>query len=160
MDRSILSLTVSNEFGVLTRVTNLFGQRGFNIDTLAVGETENPKFSKITIATHGDEAIIDQIKLQLSKLEDVKAVIEIPEEELFVREVVLIKVKPSKEQEKAFVRTLEDFGGRCQLILEGCYVVEITDTPASTNYFIDILQEYNVIEISRTGGVALQLKFD
>ena len=70
---------MENHFGVLTRVTNLFGQRGFNIDTLSVGETENPKFSRITITTRGDEGIINQIKLQLAKLEDVKKVEEIPE---------------------------------------------------------------------------------
>ena len=68
MERNVLSLLVANHFGVLTRVTNLFGQRGFNIDSLAVGETENPRFSRITITTHGDERVINQIKLQLAKL--------------------------------------------------------------------------------------------
>ena len=82
MERNVLSLLVANHFGVLTRVTNLFGQRGFNIDSLAVGETENPRFSRITITTHGDDRVINQIKLQLAKLEDVKAVVEIPEEQL------------------------------------------------------------------------------
>lgn len=67
MERKVLSLLVANQFGVLTRVSNLFGQRGFNIDSLAVGETENPRFSRITITTHGNEAIINQIKLQLAQ---------------------------------------------------------------------------------------------
>ena len=94
MERKVLSLLVANQFGVLTRVSNLFGQRGFNIDSLAVGETENPRFSRITITTHGNEAIINQIKLQLAKLEDVKNVMEIPQEQLFIREVVLVKCEP------------------------------------------------------------------
>ena len=100
MERNVLSLLVANHFGVLTRVTNLFGQRGFNIDSLAVGETENPRFSRITITTHGDERVINQIKLQLAKLEDVKAVVEIPEEQLFIREVVLIKAERRRRRWK------------------------------------------------------------
>ena len=92
MNRAVLSILVSNHFGVLTRVTNLFSQRGFNIDSLAVGETENENYSRITITTSGDAASVNQIKLQLDKLEDVKIVQEIPDEQLFIREVMLVKV--------------------------------------------------------------------
>lgn len=157
MERKVLSLLVANQFGVLTRVSNLFGQRGFNIDSLAVGETENPRFSRITITTHGNEAIINQIKLQLAKLEDVKNVLEIPQDQLFIREVVLIKCEPKESQIAAFLHAVEDFGGRCQIIEESHYIVELTDTTDSINYFIEELREYHITEISRTGGVALQL---
>lgn len=157
MERKVLSLLVANQFGVLTRVSNLFGQRGFNIDTLAVGETENPRFSRITITTHGNEAIINQIKLQLAKLEDVKNVLEIPQDQLFIREVVLIKCEPKESQIAAFLHAVEDFGGRCQIIEGSHYIVELTDTTDSINYFIEELREYHITEISRTGGVALQL---
>ena len=147
MERKVLSLLVSN----------LFGQRGFNIDSLAVGETENPRFSRITITTHGNEAIINQIKLQLAKLEDVKNVLEIPQDQLFIREVVLIKCEPKESQIAAFLHAVEDFGGRCQIIEGSHYIVELTDTTDSINYFIEELREYHITEISRTGGVALQL---
>ena len=157
MERKVLSLRVANQFGVLTRVSNLFGQRGFNIDSLAVGETENPRFSRITITTHGNEAIINQIKLQLAKLEDVKNVLEIPQDQLFIREVVLIKCEPKESQIAAFLHAVEDFGGRCQIIEGSHYIVELTDTTDSINYFIEELREYHITEISRTGGVALQL---
>lgn len=157
MERKVLSLLVANQFGVLTRVSNLFGQRGFNIDSLAVGETENPRFSRITITTHGNEAIINQIKLQLAKLEDVKNVLEIPQDQLFIREVVLIKCEPKESQTAAFLHAVEDFGGRCQIIEGSHYIVELTDTTDSINYFIEELREYHITEISRTGGVALQL---
>ena len=157
MERKVLSLLVTNQFGVLTRVSNLFGQRGFNIDSLAVGETENPRFSRITITTHGNEAIINQIKLQLAKLEDVKNVLEIPQDQLFIREVVLIKCEPKESQIAAFLHAVEDFGGRCQIIEGSHYIVELTDTTDSINYFIEELREYHITEISRTGGVALQL---
>ena len=157
MERKVLSLLVANQFGVLTRVSNLFGQRGFNIDSLAVGETENPRFSRITITTHGNEAIINQIKLQLAKLEDVKNVLEIPQDQLFIREVVLIKCEPKESQIAAFLHAVEDFGGRCQIIEGSHYIVELTDTTDSIKYFIEELREYHITEISRTGGVALQL---
>lgn len=157
MERKVLSLLVANQFGVLTRVSNLFGQRGFNIDSLAVGETENPRFSRITITTYGNEAIINQIKLQLAKLEDVKNVLEIPQDQLFIREVVLIKCEPKESQIAAFLHAVEDFGGRCQIIEGSHYIVELTDTTDSINYFIEELREYHITEISRTGGVALQL---
>ena len=157
MERKVLSLLVANQFGVLTRVSNLFGQRGFNIDSLAVGETENPRFSRITITTHGNEAIINQIKLQLAKLEDVKNVLEIPQDQLFIREVVLIKCEPKESQIAAFLHAVEDFGGRCQIIEGSHYIDELTDTTDSINYFIEELREYHITEISRTGGVALQL---
>ena len=104
MERRVISLLVENHFGVLTRVTNLFGQRGFNIDTLSAGETENPKFSRITITTRGDEGIINQIKLQLAKLEDVKKLKRYSEDLLFIREVVLIKVEVNKDQKDNFLK--------------------------------------------------------
>lgn len=157
MKKAVLSLLVSNHFGVLTRVTNLFSQRGFNIDALAVGETENPKFSRITVTTTGDSQIINQIKLQLAKLEDVKIVQEILDEQLFIREVILLKAEPSVHQVEAFKKAVEDFNGRCQIIEDDCYIVELTDTPASITYFIEELREFHIKEISRTGGAALQL---
>lgn len=160
MKKAVLSLLVSNQFGVLTRVTNLFSQRGFNIDTLAVGETENPKFSRITITTIGDSKIINQIQLQLAKLEDVKIVQEIPDEQLFIREVVLIKAEPKAYQLDAFQKAIADFNGRCQIIEGDCYIVELTDTPASITYFIEELREFHMKEICRTGGAALQLSCD
>lgn len=157
MNSAVISLLVSNHFGVLTRVTNLFSQRGYNIDTLAVGETENPKFSRITITTHGDSNIINQIKLQLAKLEDVKIVEEILDEKLFIREVILIKVSPKKEQLSNFEKVIKDFKGRTQIIEENCYIVEFTDTPSTIDYIVEELREYNIQEVSRTGGAALQL---
>jgi len=89
--------------------------------------------------------------------EDVKKVEEIPEDLLFIREVVLIKVEVNKDQKDNFLKAVKDFGGRCQLIEKGCCVVELTDTPASIDYFIEELQDYKIVEISRTGGVAMEL---
>lgn len=157
MNKVILSLLVANHFGVLTRITNMFGQRGFNIDSLAVGETENDDYSRVTIATHGDENIITQIRLQLDKLEDVKIVSLIPDEQQFIREVALIKLKPNKNQLEALDGVLEDFGARKQIIEEGCCIIELTATPATINVFVEELREYHIQEVCRTGGAALAL---
>jgi acetolactate synthase-1/3 small subunit len=157
VEKVVLSLLVANEFGVLTRVTNLFSQRGFNIDTVASGISENPLYQRITITTHGDAKIINQIKLQVAKLEDVKAVVEIPADQLFYREVVLIKVAPKSYQMRAFQKIVQDFGGKCVIVDDNFSVVEITDTPASIDYFVEEMQEFSVKEICRTGGAAMQL---
>ena len=157
MNNVILSLLVENHFGVLTRITNLFSQRGFNIDSLAVGETENPGYSRVTIATHGDENIINQIRLQLDKLEDVKIVSLIPDEQQFIREVALIKLAPGKEQLEALDGVLEDFGGRKQIIEDDCCIIEVTATPATINFFVEELREYHIKEVCRTGCAALAL---
>lgn len=154
---AVISLLVSNHFGVLTRVTNLFSQRGYNIDTLAVGVTENPKFSRITITTKGDANIINQIKLQLAKLEDVKVVEEIQDEKLFIREVILIKVAPDENQLSEFKKIVSDFNGRTQIVEDKCCIVEFTDTPSTIDYVLDELRDYHIQEVSRTGGAALQL---
>lgn len=157
MNEVIISLLVSNHFGVLTRITNLFGQRGFNIDSLAVGETENKEYSRVTIATHGDENIINQIRLQLDKLEDVKIVSLIPDELQFIREVALIKLKPKEHQGEALDDVLEDFGARKQIGEGDCCIVELTATPATINFFIEEIREFHIQELCRTGGAALAL---
>lgn len=158
--RVVISLLVSNHFGVLTRVTGLFSGRGFNIETVATGLTEDKLHSRITITTSGDENIINQIKLQLAKLEDVEVVQEISELQLFIREVILIKVEPREEQVKSFETIVSEFGGRIQIVQDSCCIVELTDTPASIDAFIRIMREFNIKEIARTGGCALQLSTD
>lgn len=157
MNKVVLSLLVENHFGVLTRITNLFGQRGFNIDSLAVGETENIDYSRVTIETHGDENIINQIRLQLDKLEDVKIVSLIPDEKQFIREVALIKLKPKKSQLEALENLLVDFGARKQIIEDECCIVELTATPATIDVFAGELREFHIQEVCRTGGAALAL---
>lgn len=157
MNTAVLSLLVSNHFGVLTRVTNLFSQRGFNIDTLAVGVTENPGFSRITITTRGDFHIINQIKLQLAKLEDVKIVEEIPEETLFMREVMMMKVMVKQEQCSELTKEVEAYHGVMHCVEACCYIITFTDTPAMMDTIVANFRKYGIKEVSRTGGVALQL---
>lgn len=157
MKKVVLSLLVSNHFGVLTRVTNLFSSRGYNIISLSVGETENPKFSRITIVTSDDEAIINQIKLQCAKLEDVKAIKEIKENELYMREVVLVKVRVSYMKQEDFMNFVAANEADAKLIEDQLYMVEICSSTQAIDAFIDKLEMFDIVEIARTGGCALSM---
>ena len=157
MKKVVLSLLVSNHFGVLTRVTNLFSSRGYNIISLSVGETENPKFSRITIVTSDDEAIINQIKLQCAKLEDVKAIKEIKENELYMREVVLVKVRVSYMKQEDFMNFVAANKADAKLIEDRLYMVEICSGTQAIDAFIDKLEMFDIVEIARTGGCALSM---
>lgn len=153
----VLSLLVSNHFGVLTRVTNLFSSRGYNIISLSVGETENPKFSRITIVTSGDEAIINQIKLQCAKLEDVKAIVEIPQKELYMREVVLVKVRVTYMKQEDFMKFVTSNEADANRIEDQLYMVEMCSSTQAIDAFIDKLEMFEIVEIARTGGCALSM---
>ncbi len=153
----VLSLLVLNHFGVLTRVTNLFSSRGYNIISLSVGETENPKFSRITIVTSGEEAIIRQIKLQCAKLEDVKAIQEVKDQELYMREVVLVKVKVNYMKEEDFIRFVDANQAIAKQIDQQLYMVEMCASTQSVDAFIDKLEMFEIVEIVRTGGCALAM---
>ncbi|MCI8540534.1 MAG: acetolactate synthase small subunit [Erysipelotrichaceae bacterium] len=156
----VLSLLVSNHFGVLTRVTNLFSSRGYNIASLSVGETENPKFSRITIVTFGDEKIINQIKLQCAKLEDVKAIAEVKEQELYMREVVLVKVRVNYMKDEEFMRFVHSYQASAKRICDQLYMVELCASTQSVDAFIDKLEMFEITEIVRTGGCALAMSAD
>jgi len=153
----VLSLLVSNHFGVLTRVTNLFSRRGFNIKSLAVGETENPALSRMTILTEGDDRKGDQIKKQLNKLEDVKKSMDIPEDLLICRELLLIKVRCPEEKADELSALLSDFGAKKLAQQSECAIVEMTGPSATIDKFImKSNHEFGVMEVCRTGEAALE----
>lgn len=152
MEIYILSVLVSNHYGVLTRVTNLFGRRGYNIKGLSVGETENPNYSRITIITEGDEQLLIQIQKQLSKLHDVKAAKVLPFDESISRELLLVKVKKSDilySKIKNFPCTILDDDNECTII-------EVTGDSEIIEKFINKIKDLGILEISRTGVTALQ----
>jgi acetolactate synthase-1/3 small subunit len=153
MNDCILSVLVSNYFGVLTRVTSLFGRRGFNIKALTVGETEDPEFSRITIVTEADEQMVSQITKQLGKLEDVKHVAVLSHGPLVGREMLLIKLHsdPYDALMQAVTR-----GARLLSIGSGYVIFEYTGNSAQIDEFIREMREFNIIELCRTGLTALQ----
>lgn len=154
MERQILSILVSNHFGVLTRVTNLFSRRGFNIKELTVGETKDPMLSRITILTEGDERTVDQIKKQLAKLEDVKVVAVLPQEGVVSRELLLIKIKYERNTFDKLKSKIESFGGKILSAMEDTAIVEYTGDTESIDCFIAGIED--ILELCRTGITALQ----
>lgn len=157
MKDGVLSVLVSNHFGVLTRVTNLFGRRGFNIKALSVGETEDPALSRITIITEGDLPKLNQIQKQLSKLEDVKKAIIIPKELLISRELLLIKICTDEKAAPHLEKIITEFGAKIAAKQDDCMTIELTATPSAINKFIELMRKFGIIEMSRTGATALAL---
>jgi len=155
--KHVISVLVQNEFGVLSRVAGLFSGRGFNIESLNVAPTLDPKISRITLVTTGDELIIEQIKKQLNKLINVIKVIDMNEVKDFVgRELVLIKVAPKPNQRIDVINLTNIFRGKIVDASKNGFVIEITGDENKIEAFLDMLKPYGLKEIARTGILALQ----
>lgn len=156
MKHAILSLLVENRFGVLHKVTGLFGRRGYNIKALSVGETEDPAISRITVLTEGDELKLEQICAQVLKLEDVKTAGILSEDVLMERELALIKVRPNSRDVGRLMQLTSDFSAKSMAAGE-CVVIEVSGEPPQINRLIGLLEEFCIVELSRTGSTALEL---
>ena len=154
-NKFVIAVYVENKFGVLTRVTNMFTRRGFNIDALTVGETETPENSRITISMSGDGYAREQMINQLRKLHNVKKV-EYLDENSLTRELLLIKIKNDLEHRQEVLSAIQIFGSKIVDYSVNAICVEITGEPSKINAFIDILKPYGIIEMCRTGIVALE----
>lgn len=156
MEHFEIACLVKNEAGVLTRVSSMFTRRGFNINSLAVGTTEDPNYSRITISVNGDDEIRSQCIKQLRKLYDVEEVVEMLPEERVSRELALIKLKNQPETRADIVSAVDIF--RCKIIdfSPNTLCVEITGEPSKINAFIAVVEPYGILEMCRTGIVALQ----
>ncbi len=153
--RHVLSLLVDNEPGVLSRVTGLFSGRGFNIESLCVAETMDPKVSRITLVTRGNMAIIEQIKKQLNKLINVIKVLDFTGTSYVQRELVLIRVRAKPENRAEILRMVDIFRARVVDVGTTFYMVEVTGTQEKIEAFLNLLRPMGVKEIARTGTVAL-----
>ncbi|UCG78361.1 MAG: acetolactate synthase small subunit [Nitrospirota bacterium] len=153
--RHTISCLVENKFGVLSRVAGLFSGRGYNIESLSVGETLDPAISTMTIVTSGDDQIIEQITKQLNKLIDVIKVVDLVEVEHVEREMVLVKVNPKKENKAEVLRLTEIFRGRVIDSSQKTYTVEITGDERKIEAFIELMKPMGIKEFMRTGKVAI-----
>lgn len=155
-NRFVIAVYVDNKFGVLTRVTSMFTRRGFNIDALTVGETESPEYSRITISLSGDGYAKEQLINQLRKLINVKKVEVLEEEEAIKRELALVKIKNNKETRGDVLSAVEVYRAKVidYTLDEMC--VEITGDPLKIDAFIELMIPYGIIEMCRTGIVALE----
>ena len=154
---AILSILVENKPGVLFKVTNLFRARNFNIDSISVGITENPEFSRMTITTYGDEKQIQQIVKQLDKMIDTIEVKRLDEHKTVYREVVLFKIKVSKAADSMEINKLANaYGAKVHDAKKESIMVELTATPDQISAFEELVKPFGILEIARTGIAALQ----
>ncbi len=150
--RHIISLLMENEAGALSRVAGLFSARGYNIESLTVAPTEDPTLSRMTIVTHGDDAIIEQINKQLNKLVDVVEVLDLSEGEHLERELMLVKVSAQGEAREELKRLTDIFQGRVIDVADFTYIIELTDTCARLDSFLEAIGRDLILETVRTGA--------
>lgn len=153
--RHTISVIVENKFGVLTRVAGLFSRRGYNIESLAVGETDDPMISRITLVVEGDNNVIEQVSKQLYKLIDVIKVIDLTCEEYVARELILIKVKVTPSTRTEILQTIEIFRARVIDIGKDSFIIESTGDEGKVSALEKALEPYGILEIVRTGKIAL-----
>ena len=156
--RHTISVLVENKFGVLTRVAGLFSGRGYNIDTLNVGPTHNPKMSRMTIVTRGDDATIEQIVKQLNKLVNVLEVQDFRDADYVDRELVLVKVKVDSKTRAEIMQITDIFRAKIVDVQPQSLTVEITGNESKVEKFLELMSTFGVTGLTRTGKVALQRK--
>lgn len=156
MDKHVLSVLVKNSSGVLSRVSGLFSRRGYNIDSLTVGRTEDQNISRMTIALNGDEDVLEQVKKQLNKLEDVICVTDLNDNESVYRELVLIKVRANAENRAAINETVKIFRSKIIDLSTNTLTIELTGDEDKVSALISLMEEYGTEELVRTGITALQ----
>ena len=153
--RHVLSALVQNQPGVLAHVSGMLASRGFNIDSLAVGETENPELSRMTFVVNGDDAELEQVRKQLDKIVSVVKVQDISSEDFVERDLMLIKVQASPQQRVEITLLVEMFRGRVVDIGLDTLMVEISGQESKIEAFIDLMRSYGIVELARTGRIAL-----
>ncbi|MEG0770561.1 MAG: acetolactate synthase small subunit [Clostridia bacterium] len=156
MPKHILSILVENQSGVLGRVTGLFSRRGYNIESLSVGVTENENLSRITVVVNGDDYILGQITKQLEKQVVVEKIIELGQETSVKRELMLIKVKTTEKNKMMIFETVNVFRAKIIDLSIDSLTIEITGTPDKVESFIELLKPYGILEIARTGLTGLE----
>jgi acetolactate synthase I/III small subunit len=153
--RHVLSATVQNVPGVLAHVAGMFASRGFNIDSLAVGETENPEFSRITFVVNGDERVLDQVRKQLEKIVTVVKVLDFSKQDFVERDLMLIKVSTAGGRRSEIRELVEVFRGKIVDVSAGHVMIEISGQERKIEAFIELMRPFGILEMVRTGRVAM-----
>ena len=156
MKRIVLSLLVDNNPGVLARVASLFSRRGYNIDSITAGETNDPKYTRITVTVRGDNQILAQIRNQINKLEEVRKIIELDNEQSVCRELVLVKVNSDRENRNAIIAVTSTYHASLVNIGENSLTFRASGTPSQIDTLIQNLAPFGILEMARTGIAALE----
>lgn len=153
--RHVLSALVQNQPGVLAQISGMLASRGFNIDSLAVGETEVANLSRMTFVVHGDDAVLEQVRKQLDKIVTVVKVQDISSEDHVERDLMLITVRANQQQRVELALLVEMFRGRVVDISPGTLMIEISGQEQKIEAFIELMRPYGIVELARTGRIAL-----
>ena len=148
-------MLVDNTSGVLSRVAGLFSRRGYNIDSLTVGETADPRYSRMTVMASGDELILEQITKQLAKLIDVVDIKVLEEGRSVSRELVLVKVRADVQDREAIITIANVFRGNIIDVGKDSLIVELTGDQSKLDAFLQLLGDYEILELARTGVTGL-----
>jgi len=155
-----ISVLVENHFGVLAHVAGLFSSRGFNISSLAVGETEDSRFSRMTIVVAGDEKVLEQIMKQLNKLIDVIKVVDLTMQESIDRELLLVKINVTSDTRMEIMQIVQSFRAKIVDVSVHAMTVEVTGTESKVDAMLELLRPYGIKEVARTGTIALARKLE
>jgi acetolactate synthase-1/3 small subunit len=156
--KHIISALVENHSGVLARVSGLISGRGFNIDSLAVGETHDPQVSRMTIVTVGDDRVLEQVIKQLNKLIDVIVIEDISEEDVMERELMLVKVSVGQKNRNDVMQLVNTFRAKIVDVNSEGLTIEVTGNESKVDSMLELLMPYGVVEVVRTGVVAMSRK--
>lgn len=154
--RSVIAIYVENKYGVLARVSGLFMRKGFNIDSLTVGETDDPNYSRMTITLNGDDYAREQLINQLKKLHNVKNVKLLESSSSVERELMMVKVKNTPETRSEIMAAAEVYRGKIIDYKTDAMCIEVTGEPTKINAFIEVMKPLGIIELCRTGIVSLE----
>jgi acetolactate synthase-1/3 small subunit len=155
MERIVLSLLVDNTSGVLSRVAGLFSRRGYNIESLTVGVTADERYSRVTVVSIGDEEILDQIQKQLGKLEDVRDIKELKPGNSVYRELILVKVSANASERQAVCAIADIFRATIVDVGKDSLTVMLTGDQSKLDALINLLEDYEILELARTGLTGL-----
>ena len=153
--KHVLSALVMNQPGVLAHISGMLASRAFNIDSLAVGETEKPEFSRITFVVSGDDRVLDQIRKQLEKLITVVKVLDFSNQEYVERDLMMLKVRVEGSKRSEVRELVEIFRGKIVDVSAGHVMIEISGTEGKIEAFIELMRPFGILELVRTGRVAL-----
>ncbi|MBQ4307010.1 MAG: acetolactate synthase small subunit [Lachnospiraceae bacterium] len=158
--RKVFQILVDNTSGVLSRIAGLFSRRGYNIESITAGVTADPRFTRITIVTSGDDIILEQIEKQVAKLIDVRNIMELKPEGSVYRELAMIKVEADKEERQQIVAITDIFRGKIIDVAPESLMIEITGNSGKIEAFLKLLDGYRILELARTGIAGLSRGID
>lgn len=155
MRRQVLSLLVENNPGVTSHISGLFSRRGYNIDSFSSGVTADPRYTRITIVVSGDEQILEQIEKQLAKLEDVIDIKKLEPGASVTRELIMVKIRAKDTERQPILNVTEIFHGKIVDVTHDAMVIELTGHQDKLDAFMDLLSDYEILELARTGITGL-----